>query len=202
MNKEKVFIENKKKSLLKLIKAKKDFLVDKKIIPILDIINNSDNYFTTSSCFGRIVVLQIPNIGNKKEAEFLGKWHREINLEDIKNSLEKFNDGQLWLLAQSPIIHIIAKTIEDAEKILKLAFSCGFKNSGIRSIGKRIVVEICSTERLDAPIGYKGNIFCNDDYLDFLVKISNQIINKSTNKLNIFENKIKKDLSTQKTTNL
>jgi len=83
---------------------------------------------------------------------------------------------------------------------LKLAIACGFKNSGLKSIKKRIVVEICSTERLDVPIGKDGNLYCNKEHLDLLTNISNEIFNKSTNKLKKFEMALKKDLSTHKST--
>ena len=85
--------------------------------------------------------------------------------------------------------------------MLKNAISCGFKHSGLKSFGKKIVVEVCSTERLDAPVGKDGLLFCNDEYLDLLVNISNEIIQKSDAKLNRFEKNLRKYLSTHKTTN-
>ena len=60
---------------------------------------------------------------------------------------------------------------------------------------------MCSTERLDAPVGKDGELFCNDEYLDLLVNISNEIIKKSSLKLQKLEEKLRKDIYTQKTTN-
>jgi tRNA wybutosine-synthesizing protein 3 len=200
MNIEREFLVGKKSALSKLEKAKKENKVDIGIMPILDIINNSDDYFTSSSCYGRIVLLEIPNIGNKKEAIFLGKWHSTINIDELFLASNNSKKGQIWLLSQSPIIHITSKTTNAADRILKLAIACGFKNSGLKSIKKRIVVEICSTERLDVPIGKDGNLYCNKEHLDLLTNISNEIFNKSTNKLKKFEMALKKDLSTHKST--
>jgi tRNA wybutosine-synthesizing protein 3 len=202
MNSERNFLENKKNALKKLKKAKNENKVDKGIIPILNIINNYEDFYTSSSCFGRIVILEIPDIGNKKEAEFLGKWHRKIRVDELISSFKYANIGQLWILTQSPIIHVGAKTNTAAENLLKTALSCGFKNSGIKSIGKKIIVEICSTERLDSPIGKDGVIFCNNEYLELLVMISNNIIEKSTSKLYKLVVKLGKDLSTHKTNQL
>jgi len=196
MTSEKDFIENKTNALKKFKKALDEKKVDKGISPILNIINKSENYYTSSSCFGRIVLLEIPEIGNKKEAEFLGKWHRKIRVNELLSSLKNAKKGQLWILTQSPIIHIGAKTNIAAEKILKTAISCGFKNSGIKSIGKKIIVEICSTERLDSPIGVDGVILCKKEHLSLLTDISNNIIEKSTLKLYKLKEKLKKDLST------
>jgi len=202
MNLEKSFIENKKNATQKLNIAKKEKKVDIEILPILNIINASENYYTSSSCFGRTVILEIPSIGNKKEAKFLGKWHRQIDINELLTALKQAKKGQIWLLSQSPIIHIVSKNDIAADKLLKIAISCGFKNSGLKSFGNRIVLEICSTERLDCPIGEDQNIFCNKDHLELLINISNKIIERSTNKLFKLEKKLKKDLSTDKLTKI
>ena len=187
MTYEKNFLAGKKTALSKLNKAQKEKKVDLGILPILDIINKSEDYYTSSSCYGRTVLLEIPKIGNKKEAKFLGKWHREIKVDEIISASKNAKKGQLWLLSQSTIIHIIAKTNEVAEKMLKTAISSGFKNSGLKSFGKKIVIEICSTERLDSPIGKDGLILCDKKYLDLLTNISNEIIIKSSMKIEKFK---------------
>jgi len=202
MNIERNFIDGKRTALSKLEKAKKENKVDKEIISILDIINKSDYHYTTSSCYGRIVLLEIPNIGNKKEAIFLGKWHRTINLDELFLASKNSRTGQIWFLSQSPIIHIVSKTNDAAERIIKLAISCSFKNSGIKSLGKKIVVELCSTERLDVPVGIDGTLFCSRDHLRLLKNISNEIFEKSSKKLNKLEGELKKDLSTHKSTDI
>jgi len=74
--------------------------------------------------------------------------------------------------------------------MVKAAIACGFKNSGLKSLGKKIVVEICSTERLDAPIGRDGNLFCNEEYLRLLIEIANEVFEKSNEKLTRFEKKL------------
>jgi len=191
MNAEKDFLDGKKIALKKLENASNEDKVDKDIQPLLEIINNFDEFYTTSSCYGRTALLELPNIGNKKDAKFLGKWHRTIDIDELLNSFKNAKKGQIWLLSQSPIIHIIAKSSDSAEKLLKTAISCGFKNSGIKSLGKKIVVEVCSTERLDVPIGDNGEIFCNNDHIKLLVDISNEIITKSTMKLTKLEKKLR-----------
>ena len=130
----------------------------------------------------------------------MGKRHGIIEPDWILSVAKKAETGQLWLLAQSPILHIVAKTTTAADNILKTAISSGFKNSGLKSTGRRIVVEICSTERLDAPIGKDGVLFCNAEYLQLLVDIANEIMRKSTAKLIRFQQELKKYLSTHKTT--
>ncbi len=190
MIKERDFIQNKKNTMEKLSDAIEENKVDSGIIPILEKINSYDEYYTSSSCFGRIVLLEIPKIGDKKNANSLGKWHRTIKISEFKDAFEKSENGQLWLLSQAPIIHVFSKDLEAGDKLVKKAVSCGFKNSGFRSISKNIVIEITSTERLDSPVGYDANLYCDEKYLKLLVEIANNIIKKSTSKLKKLEEKL------------
>jgi len=193
---EKEFLECKENALRSLEKAEADDKVDHGILPILDLINKSSEYYTSSSCAGRIVLLEIPSIGDKKNARFVGIWHRTIEPKELLSALKEVKIGLIWLLAQSPIIHISAKTNNAADKLVKIANASGFKNSAMKSISKNIVIEVCSTERLDAPIGKDAVVFCNKNHLELLVNISNEIIKKSFLKLQKFEENLRKYLNT------
>jgi tRNA wybutosine-synthesizing protein 3 len=201
MNVKRDFFYAKKRAINSFEKAHSEKKIDQKILSILNIINKSSVYFTTSSCSGRIVLLEIPRFGDKKNAKFLGKWHKTIEFDEILSSLISANKGQIWLLAQSSIIHVVAADLQAADKIIKIANTSGFKNSGIKSINRKIICEICSTERLDTPIGSNKVLLCDKDFLIFLVNIANEIIEKSNKKLLRFEQILKKYLSTNKTTN-
>ncbi|MDH7517736.1 MAG: hypothetical protein QHH19_05275 [Candidatus Thermoplasmatota archaeon] len=200
MSGNKDFLDAKEQALQSLEEAYANKRVDELIVPILKIINDSNKYYTSSSCAGRIVLLEIPSIGDKKNARFVGIWHRTIKPKELMSKVKEAETGLLWILAQPPILHISAKTAIAADKMVKIANASGFKNSALKSIGKKIVVEVCSTERLDAPIGKDGVLFCNDEHLHLLVDIANEVIEKSMLKLNRFEQEIKKYLSTSKTT--
>jgi len=200
MNIERNFLSGKKRALQKLDISINENKVDETILPLLTVINESNYYYTSSSCAGRIVLLQLPQIGDKQNAQFLGKWHQTIKPDELTSASKNADVGQLWLLAQAPIIHLTAKTTAAANSMLKTAISCGFKNSGLRSLDKKLIVEICSTERLDAPVGKDGVLFCNDEYLELLISIANEVLEKSREKLSRFEEKLKKRLSTYKTT--
>ena len=186
----KEFLDAKENALQSLEKARTIDQVDEGIIPILYLINHIPGYYTTSSCAGRIVLLQIPQLGDKRNARFLGIWHRTIQIEELLDAAANATTGYLWFLAQAPILHIGAETLELADKMLKNAISCGFKNSAIKSLGKKIIIELCSTEHLDAPIGRDGCLFCEKKYLSLLVEISNEVIERSQQKLGKFAKKL------------
>jgi len=191
MNK-KEYLDAKESALKSLEDAYSKQKVDKEISQILESINKIEGFYTSSSCAGRIVLLEIPQIGDKRGATFLGIWHRTIESKELTAAATKATVGLLWLLAQAPILHVGALTLELADKMVKTAISCGFKNSAVKSTGKRIVIEICSTERLDAPIGRDGTLFCKEEYLSLLVEISNEVIERSRKKIGRFVKKLGK----------
>jgi tRNA wybutosine-synthesizing protein 3 len=178
----------KKKALTSLQKARNGKKLDREIVSLLKKINDLPMYYTSSSCAGRIVILELPCVGDKKNAHFLGKWHRTITSQEFFDAIQKAKKGYLWLFAQSPIFHIIADSPTNAEVLVKSAISCGFKNSGLRSIGKKNVVEICSTERVDAPIGKDQILFYHEKYINELVEIANNVLARSKLKLLRFNN--------------
>ncbi len=181
------FGKHKQNALQKYYMAKKEGKVDTLIIHLLDKINEMDIYFTTSSCAGRIVVLQLPRIGDKKNACFLGKWHHQINERELMHAVDCYDTDQLWLLGQPPIFHIGCQSIEAADQMIKLGISSGLKHSGIKSIQDQIIVELCSTERIDMPIGDNGILQIDKEFLLFLLKKANRMITRAQEKLKRFE---------------
>jgi tRNA wybutosine-synthesizing protein 3 len=129
---------------------------------LLQKINDLDDFFTTSSCSGMIVLILLPEIGTKREARFIGKWHRPIEKADVLAAMDDVGssvEGDMWLLAQSPILHVACRSVKKATALLRIAIESGFKYSGIKAIATdegKVMVEILSTERMDiSAIGFK-----------------------------------------------
>jgi len=79
------FLQRKKSMLSKIDKSSKGYW-DRKIIPLCKKINSMENYYTTSSCSGRIV-LMIDN--NKKEKNlFIKIYHNLITFKQLKGDLD------------------------------------------------------------------------------------------------------------------
>lgn len=165
--------------------------VDRDILPLIESINASPDYFTTSSCAGRIVLLAIPGIGDKEEAEFLGRWHGTVDVDEVKERLSHAGDtGLIFLLAQSPIIHVRCRNLASAVELRNRAVESGMKYSTLKSlklnsrgVPHRIVVEILSSENIHVPVACGQRLYPDDDYLAFLVESANQVLNRAREKL-------------------
>ncbi len=182
---------NRKEALEKYERAKREGKVDEDIISILDKINSSLHYYTTSSCSGRIILIQLPEIGDKRNSVIIGKWHRKVEFNEVLDKLEDYSSGYLFLLVQSSIIHIVCENLRYANNLLEIAKNCGFKYSSIKSIKNgKILVEILSSENLHIPLGEGGKIRTNVEELRFFVKISNMILERIKRKLKNLENDI------------
>ncbi len=181
-----------KEALKKLEEARKRGEVDEDILSILEILNSSSHFYTTSSCSGRIVIMQLPEIGDKKNAVFLGKWHHEVGIEDILNSISNYSEGYLFMLVQSSIIHIVADSLQSAREIMRIALESGFKYTSIKVIKNNgTLVEILSAENLHIPLGERGELKIGYGEIEFFTKMANLMLRRIKQKLKIFEEKIK-----------
>ncbi|ACX73167.1 Protein of unknown function DUF207 [Methanocaldococcus vulcanius M7] len=181
------FLEDKKRVLTNLELAIKENLVDEEIIPILKIINDLDFCYTTSSCIGRVGVIEIPKDKNPKiYSKWVGKWHHYAKYDELFNALKNWKDKEeakntmAIFVMNPPIIHIACKDLYSAKKMLDLAIHSGLKASSIKSVSeRRIIVEILPTHKVDAPIGEDGKLFVDEDYLKFLLDYGNLKLKKA-----------------------
>jgi tRNA wybutosine-synthesizing protein 3 len=162
---------------------------DEGVVGILEKLNSLDEFFTTSSCSGRIALICMPEVGAKREAEFIGKWHRPVTKEEVLEALKTSKKGEIWLLSQSPILHVSCRGLKKALALLRIAIASGFKYSGIKAISKvteKVVVEIISTERMDVLLGNDTTLLCSEAYLDLIVSKANFMLDRGKEKLKRF----------------
>jgi len=164
---------------------------DEEVAGIIEKINGFEGFFTTSSCSGRIALIRLPEIGAKREAEFIGKWHRSVTKEEVLEAIKTTEKGEIWLLSQSPILHVACRSLEKAKTLLRIAIESGFKYSGIKAISNlkdngKVVVEIMSTERMDVPLGKDGVMFCSEGHMDFILSKANFMLERGKGKLKRF----------------
>ena len=173
----------KREALVSLFTAMKEGKVDKDIIDLLLLINSIRGIYTTSSCSGRIGIIEEPALGAKPLSRWLIKVHREMTFEEAKKALEKAKEGLIFLKNQPPIFHVVAEDLEKAKKLHELGLASGFKYTTFKVISNRYLVEINATEYLTAPLGRNGKVLVSDDYLRFALEIGNSMLRRSKSRL-------------------
>jgi len=155
---------------------------DEHIVKLCNKINSKENYYTTSSCSGRILLMVDQD--KKSSGLFLWKSHEKIDLSVFRKFFESFKEKfSIKFKCEPPIIHVVCKTINDAEELLEKGFKSGWKKSGIISLRKNIVLELHGTEKLEFPILKDGKILVEDQFLKLIVEKSNKKLEKGWDKI-------------------
>lgn len=158
--------------------------IDLKIKTLVDKINSKNDYYTTSSCSGRIMLLTEGK--TKKDAEWIFVSHNKAKLSEIKKAIKKLPKETLWFKFEPMILHVCCNSIDSAQKLAELAKQSGFKHSGIMSSGKRIIAEIRGTDFISAPIAFSGRMAVDNDYLKRSLIEANKKIERNESKIKKF----------------
>jgi len=180
-----------KKNQLKKKDRSNEQQVDLKIRKLCEKINSKKDYYTTSSCSGRINLVKCEV--EKSEDAFLFKTHKKVQFSDFISELNKIilEYKKLVYFKQEPfIVHIACSSLENAEKILEIAIKAGIKKRGILSAGTRFIVELLGSEKLELPIADKGKFLVSEDYLRVLINEANSRLEKTWEKIQRLTNRI------------
>lgn len=177
------FQQTKKNALSKADKSSKHSM-DDKISGLCAKINSKGDYYTTSSCAGRILLIQREK--RKMPSLFLFVTHNKTGFNELKKELARLGkkSRKLVYFKQEPcILHAACQSLGAAQKFLEWAKLAGWKKLGIIAIHRRIVVEISSTEKIEMPILNKGKILVSDEFLRLLVKEANSHLERVWEKI-------------------
>ena len=209
-----MFAKEKKDFLSKKDKSKKGS-IDKDIISLVNEINSNDDYYTTSSCAGRIVLLEMKS-RKKNECNWVFTKHDKVKLDEInkaldgysineksnhsKNKNEKFNkmksnikiinpknikSYEIWLKQQPLILHVACRNMDAAKRFLDISRRL-FKKAGIIGLTERkVTVEIIGSEHLETIVK-DGNFAVAEEYLEELIKYANRNFMENKKKISQF----------------
>jgi tRNA wybutosine-synthesizing protein 3 len=178
-----LFETEKKDFLSKKDKSKKG-KIDDKILPLVNKVNSFLNYYTTSSCAGRIKLF-VPS-KRKQDTALIFVKHDKVTFNEVKKNLEKLPKESVWFRQESFIIHVCCQTIENAQKLLDIANKAGLKRAGIITTKNKIIVELISTEHFDTIISQNGELLVNDSFLRILISEANKKLETNFEKLKKF----------------
>ncbi len=183
MKKRDDFSENERWRMSKLhnrqiwAEAKAKGEADEKMRPICNYINSTRNFFTSSGCAGRIMLLGLHGKATKQESYFHRKWHREVKFAELWEGLEAKSRGTLWFKMEPFIIHIGTKNLGGADSLLNVMRNAGVKRGGIIVAKKgKCIAEFVGTQSISLPVKEGTKILIEKDYM-------RQILNEANGKL-------------------
>ncbi len=163
--------------------------VDAPIRNLVSFVNAHDDYFTTSSCSGRIVLIKDED--KKQKGLFLFRTHEKISFEKLKEALEKIagEDKKIMVMfKQEPCLLVVSCRDKDSQwKLFSFARNNGWKKSGILSVDKKFLIELMATETISFPIIDGGKILVSDDFLKLVLEKANKNLKKGWEKIKRLE---------------
>ena len=185
------FDNTKKKTLQRLDHSKKGSF-DDDILDLVNLINSKKNYYTTSSCSGRIMLI-VP--GKKKNKTlWLFTTHKRTTVGELKKYVKNLPKKTVWLRQEPFIMHICCRTMKNAEVMLDVAQELGLKHSGIMATRQRLIVEMIANSKMDVPLGQQGKLMCSHSFLRFALDKANDRLSENKAAIKKFEILLKKSV--------
>ncbi|XP_016072303.1 PREDICTED: tRNA wybutosine-synthesizing protein 3 homolog isoform X2 [Miniopterus natalensis] len=139
--------------------------VDEGVAELVQLLNAREQYFTTSSCAGRILLLD-GNINGfevqKQNCCWLLVTHKPCVKDDVIVALKKAN-GDAVLKFEPLVLHVQCRQLQDAQ-----------------------LLAVRSTHGLEVPLSHKGKLMVTEEYIDFLLKIANQKMEENKKRIERF----------------
>ena len=177
-----MFDKTKKQVLAKLDKSKKRS-IDKEISHILDVLNVHPDFYTTSSCSGRIMLFEPHQ--KKNQANWLYVTHGLPKLNQMKKAVAN-STKDVWFKQEPAIFHVVCRNLDAAKIILDAANTAGMKRTGLSTINNKIVCQVSSTDQLTTIVAKDDNVLVDDTYLLALIKEANKKMAKNKERLDLF----------------
>jgi len=188
------FESQKGEAMKKLSGAVDSGNADQGILPLLEFVNSLEDFYSTSSCSGRVVLLH--DLGSKLDSSWLGKWHSEVDADEVLGAMKNPPaDGTVRFKYESAILHLVARNLEGAKKLLVITREAGYKRAGIQGLKEgRHLVEICDTGSVDVPVIDNGTFLVEDSYIGYLVNLANKKFQNGMEKLQNLEKNLRDNL--------
>ncbi|XP_006813030.1 tRNA wybutosine-synthesizing protein 3 homolog [Saccoglossus kowalevskii] len=185
--------DRRKESCLKSVDLSKKGSIDEAIIDLVNYINQHEQYFTTSSCSGRISIFTEDSESSvrKKGCKWLYVTHGSADINGVKESVHDIEDDAT-LKFEPFVLHVQCRTLEDARLLHQVAIESGFRNSGM-SIGKsgKIIAAVRSTHGLEVPIAAKSKLIVSVQYIEYIIKLANQKLEENMARIDRFFTNLK-----------
>ncbi|KAM9109203.1 tRNA wybutosine-synthesizing protein 3 homolog isoform 2-T2 [Megaptera novaeangliae] len=141
--------------------------VDEDVVEFVQLLNGREQFFTTSSCAGRIILLDQGINGSEVQKQnccWLLVTHKPCVKDDVIVALKKAN-GDAILKFEPLVLHVQCRQLQDAQ-----------------------ILAVRSTHGLEVPLTHKGKLMVTEEYINFLIKIANQKMEENKKRIERFYN--------------
>uniref|UniRef100_A0A8D1D773 tRNA wybutosine-synthesizing protein 3 homolog n=1 Tax=Sus scrofa TaxID=9823 RepID=A0A8D1D773_PIG len=144
--------------------------VDEDVVEIVQLLNGREQFFTTSSCAGRIILL-----------------------EQGMDSLEVQKQNCCWLLvSHKPCVKDDVHSVAIDSGFRNSGITVGKRG--------KTMLAVRSTHGLEVPLSHKGKLMVTEEYIDFLLKIANHKMEENKKRIERFYNCLQLALEKETTT--
>jgi len=152
--------------------------LDRDLIPILVVLNRDREIYTTSSCSGRIVIVDGNIPWTREETSVVFKSHIPITTSDLVFIYEKPPRKAYWLIVTGPIIHFSTTSFRKAVEVLKRARGVGFKHSGIMhvSTSRGVFTELVTGVYMTQLLRLQDEYIVAPEYLNRILLVFNKAL--------------------------
>ncbi|XP_072015704.1 tRNA wybutosine-synthesizing protein 3 homolog [Amphiura filiformis] len=171
--------------------------IDDEISDLVFFINDQEQFFTTSSCSGRIAIFSENTENSKKGCHWLLISHKKTEFEEVRSCIYDSTLDSTAVFKYEPfVLHVQCRTLEDAKLMHQVAVESGFRNSGI-TIGKngKIMMAVRSTHGLEVPLANDGTVLVSKEYVAYLVDIANSKMMENSRRIERFFSNLKQAIA-------
>ena len=162
--------------------------VDPQMKSLCRFVAGTMDYFTSSCCSGRIMLIDLPKGEDKLGSRFHRKWHRTVAFNELWVGLNDESQGEVWFKQEPFILHIGCPDLERAQKVLQAMKKTGLKRGGIMFAAEgKWMLELMGTQNLAVPVKKGAKVLIERDYLKHLLQRANEKLKKNYALLKKFE---------------
>ncbi|XP_065192335.1 tRNA wybutosine-synthesizing protein 3 homolog [Sycon ciliatum] len=178
-----------KEQCLSQVDRSKKGSIDEPVAEVVDTLNASDHFFTTSSCSGRVAIFwqgeEDVGCGRRKEGKWLYVSHDPVIPADVVAAVVSCPEqGDAWLKFEPMVLHVQCQSLEAAQKLLVTSLGSGFRNSGI-VLGRkqRYIMAVRSTHGMDVPLVISGKRRVSEEYVNLLCDLANDKMSENVQRI-------------------
>lgn len=180
---------------MKLQEAIEKKKIDPLMIELANSIAKTKNYFSTSSCSGRIILLQLNDDEDKEPCAFFRKWHSPVKSEDIWEALHEKSEKNIWFKQEPFVLVVGTHSFEHAKVIIEICKDLGIKRCGISFFKDgKVLMEIFGSQGMSFMAKKKNELLVERKFIDEQVKIANSKWKKNDDQLKELQAKLIKEL--------